>query len=72
MGNLTNVNRANRMISKEEVNKILIDISKYLYLGNFSISLTNKINSNGKITISYKVSWTKNWEKISIIDNITL
>ncbi len=72
MGNLNNVSRTNRVISKEEVNKILIDISKYLYLGNFSISLMNKINSNWKIVISYKVTWTKNWEKISINDNITL
>ncbi len=66
------VNKWNRTISKEEVNKILIDISKYLYLWNFNISLSNKINSNWKIVVSYKVTGIKNWEKISINDNITL
>lgn len=72
MWTMNNISKANRMISKEEVNKILIDISKYLYLGNFNITLTNKINQNWKIVVSYKVSWSKFWEKIMVQDVITL
>lgn len=73
MGNLnTTIKSTNRVITKEEVNKILIDISKYFYLFNFNITLTNKINSNWKIIVFYKVTWLKNWEKISINDNFII
>lgn len=72
MGNLNTTRPTNRVITKEEVNKILIDISKYFYLSNFNITLTNKINSNWKIVVSYKVNWLKNWEKISINDNFII
>lgn len=68
----TNTRVSGRTITKEEVNKILIDISKYFYLSNFNITLTNKINSNWKIVVSYKVNWLKNWEKISINDNFII
>lgn len=66
------INKVNRVITKEEVNKILIDISKYFYLSNFNITLTNKINQQWKIVISYKVTGIKNWEKISINDNFII
>ncbi len=68
----TNTRVSGRTITKEEVNKILIDISKYFYLSNFNITLTNKINSNWKIVVSYKVNGLKNWEKISINDNFII
>lgn len=72
MGNMNNVARTNRVLTKEEVNKILIEISKHFYLWNFNITLVSKLNQNGKIVINYKVSWLRNWEKISINDNFTL
>ncbi len=72
MGNMNNVARTNRVLTKEEVNKILIDISKYFYLWSFNINLVSKLNQNGKIVINYKVSWLRNGEKISINDNFTL
>lgn len=72
MANMNNVTRTNRLLSKEEINKILLEIGKYFYLSNFNIVLTNKLNSNWKVVVSYKVSGMKNWEKISINDNIIL
>jgi len=72
MANLNNVARTNRVLSKEEINKILLEIGKYFYLSNFNIVLTNKLNSNWKIVVSYKVSGTKNWERTLINDTIIL
>ena len=56
MGNMNNVTRTNRVLSKEEINKILLEIGKYFYLSNFNINLISKLNQNGKIVINYKVS----------------
>lgn len=61
-----------RTITKEEVNKVLIEISKYLYLNSFNITLSNKMNQNGKFVINYKVNWLKNWEKVTINDNFII
>lgn len=72
MVNLNNVARTNRVLSKEEINRVLLEIGKYFYLSNFNITITNKINSNWKIVVSYKVSGMKNSEKTLISDTIIL
>lgn len=61
-----------RTITKEEVNKVLVEISKYLYLNSFNINLTNKINQNWKFIITYKVNGLKNNEKVVISDNFII
>lgn len=61
-----------RIITKDEVNKILIEISKYLYLNSFNITLSNKINQNWKFVINYKVNGQKNGEKVIINDNFII
>lgn len=61
-----------RVITKDEVNRILVEISKYLYLSSFNITITNKINQNWKFIINYKVSWSKNNQNIKIDDNFII
>ncbi|MGE4444133.1 MAG: hypothetical protein AB7E37_04035 [Candidatus Altimarinota bacterium] len=61
-----------RVITKDEVNRILVEISKYLYLSSFNITITNKINQNGKFIINYKVSGSKNNQNIKIDDNFII
>lgn len=72
MGTMNVVNKGSRILTKEEINKILLEIGKYFYLSNFNITLSNKINQQWKIVVSYKVSWSKSGEKIMINDIITL
>lgn len=61
-----------RVITKEEVNKVLLEISKYFYLNSFNINITNKINQNWKFIITYKVNGLKNNEKVVISDNFII
>ena len=44
MGTMNVVNKGSRILTKEEINKILLEIGKYFYLSNFNITLSNKIN----------------------------
>jgi hypothetical protein len=67
-----NIRIPSRVITKEEVNRVLIEISKYLYLNNFNITLSNKMNQNGKFVITYKVNAQKNGEKVTVNDNFII
>jgi hypothetical protein len=44
--NNNNVRIPARVINKEEVARILNDISKYFYLNSFNITISNKMNQN--------------------------
>ena len=70
--NNNNVRIPARVINKEEVARILNDISKYFYLNSFNITISNKMNQNWKFIITYKVNWSKNGEKVSINDNFII
>ena len=67
-----NVRIPSRVITKDEVNRILVEISKYLYLSSFNITISNKVNQNWKFIINYKVSWSKNNQNIKIDDNFII
>ena len=61
-----------RVLKNDEVTKILNQISKYIYLYNFDISINSKFLPSGKFLIKYKVSWDKNGEKVLINNNFSI